>query len=74
MCDDVNVNKSLNDNERETPSIRSLPTRWSQLGPGGRPNTGGDGAGIRCFQIIEGEGCEKYHLLPTSVPGTEHAS
>jgi len=37
-CDDVSANKSLFGNERETPSTRSLVTRWSQAltaGPGG---------------------------------------
>jgi hypothetical protein len=42
MCDDVSANKSLFGNERETPSTRSLVTRWSQAGrgqagPGGNP-------------------------------------
>jgi hypothetical protein len=37
MCDDVSANKSLFGNEHETPSTRSLVTRWSQAlraGPG----------------------------------------
>src|ERR1700687_151111 len=29
-CDDVSANKSLFGNEQETPSTRSLVTRWSQ--------------------------------------------
>lgn len=73
MCDDVNVNKSLYGNERETPSTRSLLTRCPS--PGARA---GRREGWRCGHPVlpnhQGEGCEKYHLLPTSVPGTEHAS
>jgi hypothetical protein len=54
---------------RHAPCSPAVPAR----GPGA-----GRRGGWRCGHPVlpdhQGEGCEKYHLLPTSVPGTEHAS
>jgi hypothetical protein len=50
MCDDVNANKSLFGNERETPSIRSrsLTSQMRALARGVRPwSQGGAGYGAR---------------------------